>query len=547
MNLALYLTPILKWWKLILIAGLIAGVSTSISILSQPSVYEARATLMIGQSITSPNPSSAQFYLEQDLARIYANMGSREPIRRATMDALGMNFLPTYIILVVPNSQLIEIIVRDTNPVRSQAVAAELANQLIKQTPTGDDPASQDRENFIVSQLVIIEEDIEETETELEKLEIQYGDLQGAREIDEVERQIVALEDKLNSLQGTYASLIAVSQQGVVNTLTIVEQAEIPARTANPSPLLIIILAMALGAGIATGGAYLLELFDRRANTPQDVHHMVDWPALAEIEIMVDESDTSNYVAKFPQSSIANSIRAARTSLELAGVGKDIRTLLVTGPAVSDGKSTIAQNLAISFAKGKRKVVLVQADFYGTIEHHSPLKGLSDLLIEVGEVDSFLLPTDEETMSIMPPGKYTEDAINLLNTDQLKDIFNNLGKKFDIIIVDAPPTFVSDTMLLAASSDGVVVVIRMTRTPIDAIKRMMDRFNSFGIQPIGMILNGVIRTPVYYRGYYGQQAMPAWQEIMINRWMGFTERWKKTRIGKLGQRIYPDFNRSNDE
>jgi capsular exopolysaccharide synthesis family protein len=547
MNLDLYFTPILKWWKLIMIAALIAGISTAITILSQPSVYETRTTLMIGQSITSPNPSSTQFYLEQDLARIYADMGRREPVRRAAMEALGMNFLPAYTIMALPNSQLIEIMVRDTNPIRSQAVAAELANQLIKQTPTEDDPAFQERESFIKAQLGLLQEDIEFTEVQLQALEIQFGDLQGAREIAEVERQIGALENKLVLLQGTYASLIASSQQGAVNTLTIIEPAEIPARTANPSPVLTIFLAMALGAGIATGGAYLLELFDRRANTPQDVYRMLDWPTLAEIEVMVDDADTANYIAIFPQSSIANSIRAARTSLELAGVGKDIRTLLVTGPAASDGKSTIAQNLAISFAMGKRKVVLVQADFYGKSHVSHSGRGLSDLLIEGGPVDTVLLSTDEETMSIMPAGENTEDAINLLNTKQLNDIFCSLNKQFDVVIVDAPPTFVSDTMLLAASSEGVLVVIRMTRTPIDAIKRMVEKFDSFEIRPVGMILNGVSRTPIYYQGYYSQQAMPAWQAILIHSWRDFVERMKKSRIGKLGRRIYPDQNRSSDE
>jgi len=547
MNLDLYFTPILKWWKLIVIAALIAAISTAIALFSQPSVYEARTTLMIGQSITSPNPSSVQFYLEQDLAHIYADMAVREPIRRAAMEALGMNFLPAYTVMALPNSQMIEIMVRDTNPIRSQAVAAEIANQLIKQTPTEDDPAYQEREIFIQAQLALLQEDIEFTETELQDLEIQFGDLQGAREIADVERQIVTLEDKLVSLQGTYASLISSSQQGAVNTLTIVEPAEIPARAANPSLVLTILLAMALGAGIATGGAYLLELIDRRANTPQDVYRMLDWPALAEIEVMVDDADTANYITTFPQSSIANSIRAARTSLELTGVGKDIRTLLVTGPAASDGKSTIAQNLAISFAMGKRKVVLVQADFYGPPQRHGDGKGLSDLLVEGGSVDAVLLSTDEETMSILPAGERTEEAINLLSTSQINDVFSSLGKIFDVIIIDGPPTFVSDTMILAASSDAVLAVIRMARSPIDAIKRMMEKFDSLEIHPVGVIINGVVRTPIYYRGYYTEQAMPAWQATLVHAWTDFVARFKKTRLGRLGRRIYPDFDRHKDE
>jgi capsular exopolysaccharide synthesis family protein len=547
MNIGLYLTPIVKWWKLILIAALIAGVSTLISIIIQPPVYEARTTLMIGQSITSPNPSSAQFYLEQDLAQIYADMGLREPIRRATMEALGLNFLPTYFIIAVPNSQLIEITVRDTNPVRSQTVAAELANQLIKQAPTSDNPDTEEREVFIERQLDQIKEDIETTEAELERLESQYGDLQGAREIAEIEGQISALEAKLSSLQGTYANLIAISQQGAVNTLTIVEPAEIPARTANPSPTLSILLAMTIGIGIATAGAYLLEFLDRRVNVPEDIYHRVDWPVLAEIEIMVEEGDRSTYIANYPQSSIANSFRAARTSLELVGVGKDIRVLLVTGPAASDGKSTIAHNLALSFAKGKRKVVLVRADFYGVSTREGGEKGLSDLLVSGGELKSILLPTEEETLWIVPEGSQAEAAIDLLRSDQLKEVFKSLTSRHDVLIIDAPPTFVSDTMLLAASSDAVLVVIRMTQTPLDAIRRMREKFESFEIEPIGVILNGVIRTPIYYRGYYTQQSMPAWQAMIMHRWADFEERLRESRVGRLSRRIYPDLEQSDEE
>jgi capsular exopolysaccharide synthesis family protein len=325
-----------------------------------------------------------------------------------------------------------------------------------------------------------------------------------------------------------------------VNTLTVVEPAVIPTQSTNPSPVLSIALAMILGAFIATAGAYLLELLDRRANTPQDVYRMLNWQPLAEIETMADQENVATYVATYPQSSVANSFRAAKTGLELAGVGREIRSMLVTGPSASDGKSTISQNLAISFAMGKHRVLLIKGDFYGENEPIENGRGLSDLLVDGGDPEQTLISTPQDNLYILHAGTQTEQAIDLLNKTRLRQILNSLKKSFDVIIMDGPPTFVSDTKVLSASSDGVLVVIRMARSPLDAIDRMKEQFESLDIEPLGVILNDTSRTPVYYQSYYSQRPMPAWQVGLSRLWSGLKSRLGKAQIGRLGKQVYSD-------
>src|SRR6185503_16265771 len=138
MELNKYIFPLRKWWWLVLASTLIAAIFSSLSIMRQPTMYQSRTTLMIGTTITDPNPSSNEFMLGQQLALAYADLANREMVRNATKSALGMNQLPGYFAQALPNTQLIDIAVNDTDPARAQTVANELAAQLILLSPVSD-------------------------------------------------------------------------------------------------------------------------------------------------------------------------------------------------------------------------------------------------------------------------------------------------------------------------------------------------------------------------------------------------------------------------
>lgn len=501
MDLMMYLTPLKKRWRLIVVSAAIAGLVTLLISVASPSVYEVTTTLMIGQSIANPNPNSNQFYLEQDLAKTYADIGSREPIRRVTMDALGLTWMPEYTVSALPNQQLIEIVVRDRDPARAQAVATELANQLIMQTPTQIDPEDQERQQFVEGQLARLQVDIEASQDELAALEARLGAVRGAREIGEIERQIAALELKVASLQANYASLLAGTPTGAVNSLAVIDPAGVPRRPIGPSPLYSAFLAALLGGAAAVVGIYLMEFLDRRVSYPHEVSRLLGWPTLGHIEQMSDDEKAPGYAAGHPYSSIANSFRSLRTNLELAGLGKGIKTLVVTSPAVGDGKSVVATHLCEMLAQAKRRVILVDGDFHRPREEYAGQKGLSDLVLEGGEPPASLVATDGGFMAILPAGRVTEQALGLMDSAKVAALFSALREAADVVVIDSPPTFISDSIVLAAGADGVLIVVRMGSSPWEAVKEMRSKFQNSGVTALGVVANGVARRAGYYNGY----------------------------------------------
>src|SRR5690606_34580070 len=131
----------------------------------------------------------------------YVEIARRQPVRQATMNDLGLNWLPEYRVATVPNTQLLEITVVDTSPVRAQAVANTLAQHLVAQSPTSTQREDQQRQSFISQQLDSLETNITETENEIQRLQSEIASMISARQIADTQTQIAALQTKLTTLQ----------------------------------------------------------------------------------------------------------------------------------------------------------------------------------------------------------------------------------------------------------------------------------------------------------------------------------------------------------
>src|SRR3990172_675749 len=283
MELKKYIFPLRKWWWLLLASTLVAVVLSYLYILRQPKIYQTHTTLMIGTTISDPNPSSNEFALGQQLASAYANIANRQMVRNATMNALDMNELPEYTAWALPNTQLIEISVTDIDPKRAQAVANELATQLILMSPSNAQPEEQGRQEFINQRLNILEVQINETEDEIKKLQEDLGNMISAQQIDETQIQISSLQSKLSTMQDNYGTLLSNTQQGAINSLTLIEPAALPSSPIGPKIGLTALLAAALGLMLAVGEAYLLEYLDDTLKTADDVARLFSAPIIGHI------------------------------------------------------------------------------------------------------------------------------------------------------------------------------------------------------------------------------------------------------------------------
>src|SRR5919108_843272 len=328
MELNKYIFPLRKWWWLVVASTLIAAIFSSLSILRQPAIYQARTTLMIGTTINDPNPSSNELHLGQQLAAAYADLANREIVLNATKNALGMNQLPAYIARALPNTQLIEITVNDIDPERAQTVANELAAQLILLSPISGQSEERERQEFIHQRLNNLEAQIKETEAEIEKLQEELADTFSAQQINDKENQISSLQSKLNALENNYGLLLSNTQQGAINTLRIIESAELPSNPIGRMKGLTILLAAAVGFVLAACEAYLLEYLDDTLKSPDVVMRLFSAPIIGRIFEQADGIDENRlYDADNSNHPLTEPFRALRTEIDFAELGQRLKTI----------------------------------------------------------------------------------------------------------------------------------------------------------------------------------------------------------------------------
>lgn len=503
MELKTYFRPLIKWWWLLVAATLVAAVSSFLVTRRQPSLYQSNTTLVVGRAVYESNPTSSDFYLNQQLASFYADLAMREPIRKAAMDALGMPWLPTYNATALPNSLLISIGVQDTDPARAQAVANELANQLIKQTPTND-PHSEERQKFIENQLNLFESDILKLQDDLNKKQADLSTMTSARQIADTQAEISSMDQKLSSLRSDYATLLASSNQGAGNTLTIIEPANLPTTTTGPRTMMVVLLASVIAFGIAAGAAYLIEYLDDTLKDPDEITRLLDLPVIGFIAEVEKGKKLDAYITNQPRSVIAEAFRSLRTDLEFSAVDKPLKTIYVTSSDVEAGKTSIAVNLAIVIAQGGKRVILVDADMRRPRIHRylgiTNQRGLSDVFRGTVDIYNATIPWKEGNIFVVPSGTPPPNPAELLSSKKMDQILENLKKVADAVIVDGPPFVVTDATILATKVDGVLLVVRHGFTRKNAAKTAVHQLQRAGARAIGVVLNRIPRTT---GGYYG--------------------------------------------
>ena len=511
MDINAYVKPLLKWWRLLVVVTVLAAISSSLSVLFQPDVYVSRTTLMIGRTILDPNPDSGQIFIASQLASIYADMAKREPVQTATMEALGISWLPNYQVRVVPNTQLIEISVTDTNPQRAQIIANELANQLMAQSPALSDNESGQRQEFIKQQLSSLETQIQDTENKIEDLQKSLVGLNSASQISRTETEINDLTSKLNTLRDSYASMASNSQEGALNILSPFEPANLPTSPVGTNKFLIIILASLVGFFLAAGAAYVIEYLDRTIKTTSDVERIFNFPVIGYLSQISDNGNNATYVVNHPNSLIAESFRLLQSNLEFFQAYNAARTILVTSPMQGNGKTTIASNLALSLALSQSKVVLMDADLRRPAVHDalniSKSPGLSDIIRNKMSIMDAVQSLKNSTLDVVTAGNIPPNVTEVVGSKRIATILDGLKENFETIVVDAPPLVISDAYTLASKVDGVVLVLEPGQTREEQARVIKEQFTRAGAKVIGVVFNRVTTGDAKSYGDYQYLSM----------------------------------------
>ncbi len=299
--------------------------------------------------------------------------------------------------------------------------------------------------------------------------------------------------------------------------IEVLDRATVPKTPVFPPKLLLV--AVALLGGLTLGGLLALgvDFRDHRIRGLVDLERAIAGfgiPVLGQLPLLPSDTrlgvgnvraqrrQRDLYAYLFPQSLMAERCRGIRTSLAFAQGTASIRTIMITSPSSTEGKSSIAINMAMSFCQAQKRVVLVDADMRRPRLHQvfpTPVGredvGLSSVLSGACGLDQALQDAGEDAppnLSLLVCGAVPQNPAELLDTPASRKLIADLSERFDVVIIDSPPVLpVTDPIVLARQVDGLVVVARCQSTTRSELQRALTQLRQGDTNLLGVVLNEV--------------------------------------------------------
>lgn len=212
-----------------------------------------------------------------------------------------------------------------------------------------------------------------------------------------------------------------------------------------------------------------------------------------------------------PTSVNTEQFNTIRTNIQFSNVDRDFKSIMITSATASDGKSTISANVAATFAKQGVKTLLVDADFrrptfFATFGLPST-RGLTNYLTDRDvKLSSIIFKTTLDNLYIMPSGPTPPNPSELIGSNKMKRMIEQLSQQIDLVIYDAPPLLsVTDAQIMSSQVEGTVLVVRDNVTEKADVKSALELIEHVNGHVMGTILNDVENSSMGYYGYYGKE------------------------------------------
>lgn len=306
-------------------------------------------------------------------------------------------------------------------------------------------------------------------------------------------------------------------------TITVDQSAVVPTTPIFPDLQTSLIVGGVLGLGVGIAFALTRTVSDRRIRAVDDVESRTGLPVVGTIPLTARADENRLFDAdamndKGTRFAVAEALRALRTNLQFMDVDNPPRTIVVTSPLPSDGKSTIACNLALTLAASGKAVVLIDGDLRrSTVATTMGLAGgagLSDVLSGRAELAEVMQRTRHSSnLFVLTAGSVPPNPSEVLGSDRMRKLLADLARHATVI-VDAPPLLpVTDGAVLTHQSDGALLVVSVGKTTYDLLDKALDTLNKVGGRALGVVLNKAplrgIDSSTYsyeYRREYGATA-----------------------------------------
>lgn len=354
--------------------------------------------------------------------------------------------------------------------------STSLAEEVARLLDDGSDPAAL-REQITA---VVVPETV--------NLELTATDPDPDRARDIAQAYAQAVSDLVPTLEPASAS----GEQIIV--ARVVDSAQLPSSPVSPQPVRNLGLGIVLGLLLGVALAVVRELMDTTVSSAEDVAEATPAPILGRISTDPSAAKLPPLAALSGATRWAEAFRMLRTNMQYVEVDHDKKVLVVTSSLPGEGKTTTAVNLAVTMAMGAHSVVLVECDLRRPmVAQRLDLDGaIGTTSVLVGRVKlEDALQTHADTgLRVLPCGPIPPNPSELLQSRAMDTLLDDLRADFDMVIVDAPPLLpVTDAALLAAQSDGAIVVTRHGRTTRDQLAHAVGRLDAVDAKTLGVVLN----------------------------------------------------------
>ncbi len=332
----------------------------------------------------------------------------------------------------------------------------------------------------------------------------------------------------------------------------IVDHAVLPSKPSSPNVMKNTALGLILGFVLSVGAICIYEIFNIMIRSEEDVEQCCSYPVLAVVPDMRSASKGGYYYYSHKQEgrrrkkSRKKAVKRKNLALgenELAFVGtnlgftaaeaykmlgtkvqfsfadeQDSHVICVSSSLPGEGKSLTSINLAHSLSQLNKRVLLVDCDLRKPSVAQklgiAQTPGLSNHLVrqnEMADVVQQLVLSGEVKLDVIPAGDIPPNAVELLSSDRMKRMMDDLRKMYDVIILDLPPIKeVSDAMVVSKISDGMLLVARENYCDRVLLSTSVKQFEFVNAKILGVVLNCAKERDEnnrkygkYYSRYYG--------------------------------------------
>lgn len=294
----------------------------------------------------------------------------------------------------------------------------------------------------------------------------------------------------------------------------------------SPNKKTLFTYGILLGLVVAGATAFGMEKFRSTTSMVSDAEAITGLHALGVLPLATSTDDfrrvfVSESTAGSAGYDLRESFRILRCSLPLH-VSKDnkCQVILVTSARPGEGKTVASSVLARTFAESGQKTLLIDADLRrGRVEHllQSVHAGGLRAVLEgdAKSIEDVVTHAPGECLDVVVRGGYSARAVEALAHSRFAAMINDLRGKYDKIIIDSPPILgLADSLMIAPSADGVLLVIRADKTTQRDIITGIEQISSAGTPLYGFLLNGVdlsrIENYYYYSSYYPKYYDPGY-------------------------------------